>query len=134
MDFCSILFSLLDFLWFAAPFGKVVCGPIVVLLKSRTRFHGFDSPASFSWSAVALYAGYGKSLCYQYPPVYMDSTAICISPLISLMEDQVLKLETSNIPACYLGSGQKQKQQTYSKMMRWWFANVFLRKRLRLSH
>ena len=63
--------------------------------------------------------GYGKSLCYQYPPVYLDSTAICISPLISLMEDQVLKLHTSNIPACFLGSGQKNKQETYSKMMRY---------------
>ena len=62
--------------------------------------------------------GYGKSLCYQYPPVYLDTTAICISPLISLMEDQVLKLESQNIPAAFLGSAQKNKMNVHEDMMR----------------
>ncbi|XP_076814654.1 bifunctional 3'-5' exonuclease/ATP-dependent helicase WRN-like isoform X2 [Clavelina lepadiformis] len=75
---------------------------------------------------VVMATGYGKSLCYQYPSVYLDSTAICISPLISLMEDQVLKLHTSNIPACFLGSGQKEKQETYSRMLKGEYRVVYI--------
>ncbi|XP_056425371.1 bifunctional 3'-5' exonuclease/ATP-dependent helicase WRN [Hyla sarda] len=55
---------------------------------------------------VVMATGYGKSLCYQFAPVYTASIGIVISPLISLMEDQVLQLTMSNIPACFLGSAQ----------------------------
>ncbi|XP_054248192.1 bifunctional 3'-5' exonuclease/ATP-dependent helicase WRN [Indicator indicator] len=57
---------------------------------------------------VVMATGYGKSLCYQFPPVYTGSTGIVISPLISLMEDQVLQLTMSGIPACLLGSAQSK--------------------------
>ncbi|XP_028921537.1 Werner syndrome ATP-dependent helicase isoform X3 [Ornithorhynchus anatinus] len=57
---------------------------------------------------VVMATGYGKSLCFQFPPVYVGGLGIVISPLISLMEDQVLQLEMSNIPACFLGSAQKK--------------------------
>ncbi|XP_064366354.1 bifunctional 3'-5' exonuclease/ATP-dependent helicase WRN isoform X4 [Dromaius novaehollandiae] len=55
---------------------------------------------------VVMATGYGKSLCYQFPPVYTGCTGIVICPLISLMEDQVLQLTMSEIPACLLGSAQ----------------------------
>ncbi|NXY90046.1 WRN helicase, partial [Alcedo cyanopectus] len=57
---------------------------------------------------VVMATGYGKSLCYQFPPVYTGCTGIVICPLISLMEDQVLQLTMSGIPACLLGSAQSK--------------------------
>ncbi|KAM4708899.1 bifunctional 3'-5' exonuclease/ATP-dependent helicase WRN [Discoglossus pictus] len=57
---------------------------------------------------VVMATGYGKSLCYQFAPVYSSGIGIVISPLISLMEDQVLQLEMSNIPSCFLGSAQSK--------------------------
>ena len=53
---------------------------------------------------VTMFTGAGKSLCYQYPPVYKNKTAIVISPLISLMNDQQYKLEQKNIPVVCLNS------------------------------
>ncbi|KAM5264340.1 bifunctional 3'-5' exonuclease/ATP-dependent helicase WRN [Ctenodactylus gundi] len=59
-------------------------------------------------NVVVMATGYGKSLCFQYPPVYLGKIGIVISPLISLMEDQVIQLEMSNIPSCFLGSAQSK--------------------------
>ncbi|XP_061119688.1 bifunctional 3'-5' exonuclease/ATP-dependent helicase WRN isoform X2 [Conger conger] len=55
---------------------------------------------------VVMATGYGKSLCFQFPPVYCGGLSVVVSPLISLMEDQVLQMTMSNIPACFLGSAQ----------------------------
>ncbi|XP_074849936.1 bifunctional 3'-5' exonuclease/ATP-dependent helicase WRN isoform X2 [Carettochelys insculpta] len=57
---------------------------------------------------VVMATGYGKSLCFQFPPICTGGTGIVISPLISLMEDQVLQLKMSSIPACLLGSAQSK--------------------------
>ncbi|XP_051475419.1 bifunctional 3'-5' exonuclease/ATP-dependent helicase WRN isoform X2 [Apus apus] len=57
---------------------------------------------------VVMATGYGKSLCYQFPPVYTGCTGVVICPLISLMEDQVMQLTMSGVPACLLGSAQSR--------------------------
>ncbi|CAN7995034.1 unnamed protein product [Ixodes hexagonus] len=61
-------------------------------------------------NCVVMATGYGKSLCYQFPPVFTGKTAVVVSPLISLMEDQVRALAAANIPACLLGSAQSDSR------------------------
>ena len=57
-----------------------------------------------------LATGYGKSICYQLPYLIQKKSVIVISPLISLMEDQKIKLESLNIPVYCLNSNNSNKQ------------------------
>ena len=60
---------------------------------------------------VVLPTGGGKSLCYQLPALIFDGLTVVVSPLISLMQDQVGQLEERNIRAAYLNSTLSYSEQ-----------------------
>lgn len=69
-------------------------------------------------SLVVLPTGGGKSLCYQLPPLLDETTDIVISPLVSLMKDQVDALEAIGYPAAAIHAGLSldQRRRVYDRL------------------
>ena len=70
----------------------------------RTLIAGHDT-------CVVMPTGGGKSLCYQLPAVVSGKTAVVISPLIALMQDQAAQLAQMGIPAGVLNSTLNTEEQ-----------------------
>src|ERR1700735_2972033 len=62
-------------------------------------------------TCVVMPTGGGKSLCYQLPAVVSEKTAVVISPLIALMQDQAAQLAQMGIPAAGLNSTLSDAEQ-----------------------
>ena len=62
-------------------------------------------------SLVVMPTGGGKSLCYQVPPAVVGRTDVVVSPLISLMKDQVDGLRECGYPAAALHSGMSAEER-----------------------
>jgi len=62
-------------------------------------------------TCVVMPTGGGKSLCYQLPAVISEKTAVVISPLIALMQDQAAQLAQMGIPAAVLNSTLSSEEQ-----------------------
>ncbi|MEG0237585.1 RecQ family ATP-dependent DNA helicase, partial [Cetobacterium sp.] len=62
-------------------------------------------------SAIAIFAtGSGKSLCYQLPALKLENITLVVSPLVSLMQDQLDFLNRKNIPAVRIDSSQTREE------------------------
>lgn len=86
-----------------------------MLLKTLQRYFGYTSFLPLQEEIiknvldrkdvlVVMPTGAGKSLCYQLPCLLFDGLTIVISPLISLMKDQVDGLISNGIPSTYINS------------------------------
>ena len=85
---------------------------------------------------VLMATGSGKSLCFQVPAAWAHSqprdrwqggrVVIVVSPLISLMEDQVAGLASCGVPACMLGGAHAGDRGLEAKAIRGDFALVYL--------
>lgn len=69
-----------------------------------------DAALSGRDSLVVLPTGGGKSLCYQIPPIITGKLAVVVSPLISLMNDQVAGLTLAGYPAAALHGNLSAEQ------------------------
>ena len=89
------------------------------ILKSTFGHRGFRDNQEGIVDAIldgrdvlaVLPTGGGKSLCYQLPSACLRGTCIVVSPLISLMKDQVDKLRRIGVHAAYLNSSLGPQQQ-----------------------
>ncbi len=69
-------------------------------------------------SLVLLPTGGGKSVCYQVPALALDGLTVVISPLISLMQDQVAQLQALGVKAAYINNSlnRDEQQQIYQQL------------------
>ena len=99
------------------------------LISSKLNVFGLDKLRPFQERVMKAYlngqnilvfvmTGGGKSLCYQLPSLLNDKLVIVISPLKSLMEDQVSELRDLNINSCVLSGDQdyEEKEQIFSNL------------------
>jgi ATP-dependent DNA helicase RecQ len=79
-------------------------------------------------TCVVMPTGGGKSLCYQLPAVISGKTAVVVSPLIALMQDQAAQLAQMGIPAAVINSTQssQERREVMEKAVRGTYRLLYL--------
>jgi|HubBroStandDraft_1064217.scaffolds.fasta_scaffold02629_11 ATP-dependent DNA helicase RecQ len=79
-------------------------------------------------ACVVMPTGGGKSLCYQLPAVISGKTAVVVSPLIALMQDQAVQLAQMGIPSAVINSSQSaaERRQVMEKAARGEYRLLYL--------
>jgi ATP-dependent DNA helicase RecQ len=79
-------------------------------------------------ACVVMPTGGGKSLCYQLPAVISGKTAVVVSPLIALMQDQAAQLAQMGIPSAVINSSQSpaERRQVAEKAVRGEYRLLYL--------
>jgi ATP-dependent DNA helicase RecQ len=79
-------------------------------------------------TCVVMPTGGGKSLCYQLPAVISGKTAVVVSPLIALMQDQAAQLAQMGIPAAVINSTQSspERREVMEKAVRGEYRLLYL--------
>jgi ATP-dependent DNA helicase RecQ len=65
-------------------------------------------------SVVVLPTGGGKSLCFQAPAICLNGMAVVVSPLISLMKDQVDSLTNIGVPVAFINSSLSPEDRQFT--------------------
>ena len=73
-----------------------------------------DSILSGRDTVGVMPTGAGKSVCFQVPALLFPGVTVVVSPLISLMKDQVSALLQNSIPAAYINSAMSANEQTFT--------------------
>ena len=90
-------------------------------LEILRRYYGYDSFRDGQAELIdallcgrdafgIMPTGGGKSLCYQIPALMMEGITLVVSPLISLMKDQVAALKHMGVPAAYVNTSLTPEQ------------------------
>ncbi len=104
----------------AAKVGAQLTDSPEALLKRYFGYDGFRPNQAEIVDAVlagrdvlaVMPTGAGKSVCYQVPALALDGWTLVVSPLISLMKDQVTALSQAGIPAAFINSALTPSQRS----------------------
>src|SRR3954463_10277026 len=91
---------------------NIATDPVQEILQAKFGYSNFrfdqrriiDNVLSGKDTFVLMPTGGGKSLCYQIPALIFEGLTVVVSPLISLMKDQVEQLRAAGVPAVFLNS------------------------------